>query len=112
MGTLRKWWNVIVYYFATLDEETIQTKGTAAKKKKTKRATKKGASKTIINPPAESVKASKAIKMITESINTETDSGKKKYKSRLSRELNNAIKLKNKEEISKSISRIVKYLNK
>lgn len=37
---------------------------------------------------------------------------RKKYKSRLSREINKAIEAKNKEEVAKSISRIVKYLEK
>ncbi len=104
MGILKQWWSNITNYFKTLDEEPTQT---PVAKPKAKRK------KTVKNTKTETnVKASSAIKMITESINTEKDSGKKKYKSRLARELNNAIEVKNKEAIAKSISRIVKYLDK
>lgn len=111
METLKKWWNTIALYFATLDAEVEETKEkTPTEGKIVKTTTPK--TKTTKAVEQSTVKASTAVKLITEAIEGEKDSGKKKYKSRLSRELNKAIESKDKEAVSKSVSRIVKYLEK
>jgi hypothetical protein len=110
METLKKWWNIIVLYFATLDAEPEQKKKEKAPTEEVINATK--TTKKVAKAKEVSVKASTAIKMITKSIEDEKDSGKKKYKSRLLRELNKAVEAKNKESVTKCILRIVNYLNK
>ncbi|RLC48844.1 MAG: hypothetical protein DRH57_01515 [Candidatus Cloacimonadota bacterium] len=96
MKIISQWWNSFINLFSSDTEaETKEVKEVKTDKDVVK-----------------VVRASTAIKMITESIKTETDSGKKKYKSRLSRELNKAIEAKDKLEVSKSVLKIVKYLNK
>lgn len=97
MKIISQWWNSFINLFGSdTKAEPIEAKEEVKTDKDTVKV----------------VRASTAVKMITESIKTETDSGKKKYKSRLSRELNKAIEAKDKLEVSKSVLKIVKYLNK
>jgi len=107
MNTLHNWWNSIVNYFSTLDEVDTKQLQEEVVKKTTKKVAK-------VAKKIDDVKttASAAIKLINTAIDGETDSGKKKYKSRLSRELKKAMDTKDKIEVAKSVSRIVKYLNK
>jgi len=112
METLKKWWNIIALYFATLDAEPEEEKKEKAPTEGVTKVTKPKTTKKVAKVKEVSVKASTAIKLITEAIKNEKASGKKKYKSRLLRELNNAIEVKNKETVDKCVSRIVNYLNK
>lgn len=105
MGILKKWWNLIVLYFVTLDHEPVEEKKPKTPTDGINKAPKKPVKEVTVKPSA-------AIKMITTSIDTETDSGKKKYKARLARELNKAVDSKDTEAVYKGIVRIVKYLNK
>jgi hypothetical protein len=108
MNELKQLWDKLISYFV---QKQVEAETPQLKTKVKRKATKKVVSKTIINPPQIQT-ALEAIEMMSESIKLETNTGKKKYKSRLLRNLNKSIELNEQEMINKSILRIVNYLYK